>query len=116
MKFEPEPDELLKSRFPAALRKVWNPDLAYMDRPGLHREHVFDFDCGLRMIISRDRLKPDEAPIHISVSWIENLPVTIEEATKQVEEKYKILGGTGSVKFIGLSDNGVPHFFIEVLH
>jgi hypothetical protein len=62
--FEPEPLESLQARFPKALERIWvvpsNGDMP--DRPGMHREHLFDFESGLRLLISIDRL--DKAKYH----------------------------------------------------
>ena len=55
--FKPETIEALKVRYPAALERVF--DVRELtgpvdDRPGLKREHVFDFEDGLRLIVSRE--------------------------------------------------------------
>jgi hypothetical protein len=44
--FRVETIEQMKLRFPKALEKVWIPVDGMEDRPGLHREHVFDFLSG----------------------------------------------------------------------
>lgn len=57
--FQPESDEALRARFWRALETVWdftNDDPAKTPRPGEDRRQVFDFECGARLIISRDRI------------------------------------------------------------
>lgn len=56
--FEPQPLETLKQRVPQAFERVWNPvankDKESGDRPIERREHVFDFEDGVRMVVSVD--------------------------------------------------------------
>lgn len=56
--FEPEPTIVLKARYSEALKDVYdpkeiaaNPELA----PSKKRKHVFDFEDGLRLIVSVDK-------------------------------------------------------------
>ena len=50
--------ESAKARFRKALEKCWNLRAIAKnpkgDRPGIHREHVFDFETGIRMIASHE--------------------------------------------------------------
>ena len=73
---QPEPIEALRKRYPAALAKVWDTeviaagDKSFADRPGSHREHVFDFrEDGeiVRLIVSVERFQ-DETVLHVSQS------------------------------------------------
>ena len=55
--FQPEPEIVLKARYDNATRKKWNVNRIAEDngeRPGVLREHVFDFYDGLRLIVSCD--------------------------------------------------------------
>jgi hypothetical protein len=71
----PEPSEALAARYPAAIEKLWEYDrygnCACGLRPSTEREHVFDFEDGLRMIISRDHHvdEPEPSFIHVSASF-----------------------------------------------
>src|SRR5208282_2292147 len=75
MPIEPEAMESLTPRFPASLVRVWNIDAGDVDgdnRPGLHREHVFDTASGLRFMVSRDqhhKLNDGKPYVHVSVSF-----------------------------------------------
>lgn len=69
--FEPEPDEALRARFWRALEAEWDftsDDPAKMPCPGEHRSQVFDFECGARIVLSRDRLDADVVELHLSTS------------------------------------------------
>jgi hypothetical protein len=118
--FEPESIEQLKSRFPEALKKTWvcHPDM--QDRPTLHRTHVFDFESGMRLGISKDLLSTDRNPIiHVSVSidtpdtskfgW-----QTFDDAIETIQSHYESIGGYGKLRFMGISPNQIPHFEAEV--
>lgn len=108
-----EPEELLKlqARFPRALEKIWQITFPMIDRPGLHREHVFDFKHGLRLLISRDNLHG--VKIHVSASWERDEPKSLRDAHSQVDLHYKLLGGTGHLSYVGMSDNAIPHWVVE---
>src|SRR3954468_23455740 len=114
--FEPESLESMQARFPKALERIWvvpsNGDMP--DRPGMHREHLFDFESGLRLLISIDRLDKANTIIHISASWEYFTPVTFTVASEQVNEAYKSLGGKGHLKLIGVSQFGVPHWTVKI--
>lgn len=110
--FQPEWIEVLKARFPKALERVWEVTDPMPDRPGLHRENVFDFESGMRLLISRDKLTFEEPEIHISASWENDLPFTVEEATRRVTDGYRALGGKGIVSFLGQSSRGIPHWLV----
>jgi hypothetical protein len=67
---EPESLEIIKARFPKALEPVWRISKIVKPgakRPGLYREHVFDFEDGIRMIASRDT-DGKETWLHLSFS------------------------------------------------
>lgn len=79
MPFEPEKLEALRARFPKALLRLWYVDHAPLPgepAPYNTREHVFDFEDGLRLIISKDRDAGGEprhdivGHIHVSASVI----------------------------------------------
>lgn len=78
---EPKSYDELKARFPEALVRVWDADYigkfgkfgGQVDRPGLHPEHVFDTDDGLRLIISRDK-HDDGLFLHVSCSMFDTRP------------------------------------------
>ena len=97
---QPEPVEKLRARWPEALRftvdagKIKeNPDKAYI--PSQHRRHVFDFDGGLRIIVSRDICNDDEM-LHVSASatkeWADQWP-TLRDVLMRITDAIQSIGG-----------------------
>jgi len=113
MPFVPEPIKDMKVRFPKCLEKVWDITDTMPDRPGLHREHVFDFESGMRLLISNDCMIPRAPDIHISASWEYNPPTSIFEMETDVRRGYRALGGKGILRLLGWSNRGIPHFLVE---
>lgn len=118
--FKSEPLEILKGRFPKALEKEWTLAEIPRDRPGLHREHVFDFASGVRLLISRDNFYPHihGGPVtHVSASFEFDPPLTIDVLMTKVKDHYLQLGGVGNLKFLGFSSvvggKGIPHWIVE---
>lgn len=111
--FEEEPLEKLKERFPRALERIWIAYEKMEDRPGLHRDHVFDFESGLRLLISKDIIGYSKPLIHVSASWETNSPLSFGSISIQVARAYKNLGGKGNLKFLGVSNFGIPHWVVE---
>lgn len=71
--FQPESLDSMRDRYEAALAFEWDA-LAILtdhqaDRPGLHRDHVFDFEDGNRFVISRERQLGGRVCLHVSVSF-----------------------------------------------
>lgn len=115
--FQPETVERMIGRFPQALEKTWLVTDPMPDRPGLHREHVFDFPSGMRLLISRDRLLPVEpAKIHVSASWEFMEPRSIDEMNRRVKVGYELLGGKGKLSWVGFSQMAIPHWVVETEH
>lgn len=124
LEFIAEPTAQLKARYPECLKKVWevpddvdltDPD-AMSDRPGLHRENVFDFNCGIRLLISRDKYGRGPIQLHISASWERNEPNRLTVATESVREHFRSLGGQGYPLLLGISPNGIPHWIVYGAH
>lgn len=126
--FEPESNESLRTRLPKAISRLWifpkvsEEEFLKMNRPGQTRECVFDFECGLRLIISKDQLQGESEPpkIHISASGFnENVFKninTLEQLTKFVGDYYELINGKGTLKFIGFSAGLVPHWIVDIEH
>ena len=71
LEFKAEKVKQLKGRFKAGMERVWDPDTMKddkADRPGLHRENVFDFEDGTRLIASKDQID-GKLFLHISGSY-----------------------------------------------
>lgn len=64
-----QPYESLRARFPEAIKREWKVAevLEDGDRPGIHPEHIFDTEIGMRLIISIDR-DGERRHLHISSS------------------------------------------------
>lgn len=123
--FEPESVESLKKRFPECLERVWMmKDIRAGQRPGLDRKYVFDFPlefnpAGFRLLISKDRLLMGSLDIHISCSWENDVltPKTMILATIQAQTAYNAIcndSGRGQLRFMGISQNGIPHWNIRI--
>src|SRR5688572_5764718 len=66
----PQSFDVLKERFKDAVKKSYDVEKIAenpKERPGQKGEHVFDFEDGIRLIISRDRFKEKEV-LHFSGS------------------------------------------------
>lgn len=111
--FEPESLKLLKKRYPAAIEKIWYVTDPMPDRPGMHREHLFDFESGLRLLISKDSLVFGKIDIHVSASWERNPPRSLAEMQTSVEVAYRLLAGKDKqLHFIGFSAKAIPHWVV----
>lgn len=57
--WQPESIAMLSKRFPKALEQTFEVENIVgddnSDRPGKHRENVFDYQDGVRLIVSKDR-------------------------------------------------------------
>jgi hypothetical protein len=76
--FEPEPTIVLKARYPEAIKDIYDPrkiaakpELA----PSKKRKHVFDFEDGLRLIVSVDKNGMNQLT-HYSASMYPTNPFT----------------------------------------
>lgn len=113
LKFEAEPLEQLKARFPKALVKIWQVTNPMPDRPGLHRTNVFDFESGMRLLISMDMIVFARPEIHVSASWEFNEPRSIQQMNTLVINGYRSLGGKGVLHFLGFSEKAIPHWVVR---
>ena len=113
--FKAEKVEEMRARYSKALEKLWIPTEHMKDRPGLHRENVFDFEDGLRLLISRDLFPLIGERIHVSASWESNAPDLkyIEYATEIIGKAYHTIGGKGSLTWMGQSPGKrIPHWIV----
>ena len=113
--FEPEGMRLMKARFAEAVRKVYELDAVEAgleQRPGVERKHVFDFEDGMRLIVSRDRLE-GEVSLHVSVSFMPGREVTGREFLVSVLSRVTDMSGGKGVEGlvqVFTSEAGVVHF------
>lgn len=68
--FEPEKLESMRARLPQALSVVYNYEIIESggQRPGEQRQHVFDFEDGIRCILSVDEGQQTPRHLHMSFS------------------------------------------------
>lgn len=68
--FEPEKLEAIRARLPQALSVVYNYDIVQSGgrAPGEQRQHVFDFEDGIRCILSIDEGEQTVRHLHLSFS------------------------------------------------
>lgn len=118
--FIPEPLEQLKKRYRAAIEKPVNAVYANQhpeESPGKKRQHVFDCEDGMRMIISRDYAGNDEV-FHISASVEDAIwkgPFD-ERLLKQMKERFAAISGSSipnNSTFI-VTEKGIPHWFFRI--
>lgn len=116
--FNPQPTEKLKSRYQEAIKSSYDVSAVthgQIERPGEKPQHVFDFENGIRLIISRDHYKGKEV-IHISGSfdlgtYTGSLKQSVIEARMHL--CYCEIAGPVKLGRPTYSQGGIPHWFIE---
>lgn len=120
--FEPRPLDELRARYPAAVERVFDYRFGFPAVwPSQLRAHVFDFEDGLRVMVSRDREEEDGTYLHVSASLepghglfesVARGAVGLRQFLTIVEERFALLSGdVGRLDFCGLSGGkGVPHW------
>ena len=120
--FEPEPSFSLAKRYPEAVERIYElHEMWGQDRPGMKRKHIFDFEDGLRLIISRERHDSNEVLLHWSASIDEDhlqrppfqdvpdfMKFVMEHMTSLWEESGYVQGHVR----VQSSEEGVIHFFM----
>lgn len=120
IKFNPEKIECLKNRFKESLLAVYNPIECKENpdkRPGIKQENIFDFEDGIRLIISRDVVKATEV-IHFSASI--NPKIYNGSFGRSLHEKmvmhfidlYEFTDNI-NVHYAGITNAGIPHWYVE---
>lgn len=125
MEFTPRPFEELKAKYPKAIERVYDVEMVeigIINRPGESEEHYFDWEDGVRMIISKEDAVCGEH-IHISASLqkgqlYDNFlsmgmghAQVIKELQSICEEKFRSLSDcTLDMHFIVVTDHGVLHW------
>lgn len=110
--FVPEPLEKLKARFHQAIDIVWVMAENMKDVPSNNREHVFDCDDGIRLVISTNKIQQEENiyfqgsvnEIHFKGKLDETLMGKFADRFRQISgEEY-------DVYLLGLDKKAIPHF------
>lgn len=120
--FEPQPQPALQERFPQALGRVFDFRAGVPDElPSKLRAHVFDFEDGVRMMVSRDMEEEGKVYLHVSASvepgmlyWglILSGAIGKSEFLRRMEHRFAQLSGQSEkLEFCGFSPGkGVPHW------
>ena len=116
--FKPHLLEELKARFPAAIEDTYiQLDVArgIRSRPGSHREHIFDFNDRVRLIISKEMEPNGRLVIHCSgsISGIDGIPEELNDTKIHhiIEHWALVSGRNGEVEVKGITGGNVFHFY-----
>lgn len=125
--FEPTPIGDARDRFWRALVREYSATDGPLggDRPGQHRDNVFDFHNGLRMIVSRDVFKQGEqARIHVSASaepdshLFESIAHGLELSTFRDGHVIPILEEISQYNVVieveKLTETNIPHWIVRL--
>lgn len=126
--FVPEPLEALKVRYPEAVKETYIAEgvaRGLIPPPSAKREHVFDCEDGMRLIISREMFPSGHIGIHLSASFtaIDSPGVlALQEQMKRGQQgliaylaamttRYGEIAGVErqTYEFLGMSDLQIPH-------
>lgn len=123
--FQPEPIASMRARYPAARKTLYVQEDVAAGRqvaPSGLRQHVFDFEDGLRLIISRDRDPTGLVVMHLSASAQDGShmhgaicrgEVGMPEFFDRVKLEWQTLSGSTQLpQLIGISDKYVPHWIV----
>lgn len=118
--FKPQPLAELRQRFIAALKEKHNVSAIIRKEakaPSGNPENVFDFEIGIRIIVSRDYWQEKEV-IHFSGSITDDYkgPTDIRILSIIVSLFIEISGGlAGDIIYIGASDRkNIPNWVIPI--
>ncbi len=126
---QPEPLEVLQARYPLALEHIYDVGdiMRGAIRPGEIAAQCFDFQDGIRLLISRERFHDGKVHLHLSASFAAecDLASTLRnlkakgasgEALRQhfldtaVHRFQQLSGHVGVLFFVGWSKDNVPHW------
>jgi hypothetical protein len=117
--FKPESIDSLKDRFCDALIDSYDVEevrKGNIDAPSGQGQHIFDFEDGLRMIVSRD-VSDGQDFIHISGSFGDERlqQLSLEDGLAQIVKKYAMLSGDKSQRKMDyyVSEAGVVHLLFK---
>jgi len=126
----PEPLDALRARYPRALEYVYHADKVRAGGigPGEVAANVFDFEDGLRLIVSRERLPDGRLVLHVRASFparcrmadeFWRLALTmpkkrvLELWAADLPRRFRELSGDGrTLELIGWSGRLIPHLMI----
>jgi hypothetical protein len=125
-RLQSEPLAALRARYGEAVRDVYDHACiaaGQQNRPSNQRKHVFDFQDGLRLIVSRDRTFVGRTGVFVSASLMPGTPVyeslrlhrgdAREGFCTVVRERWQQLADSKRMpEFQGWSEAGIPHFVV----
>jgi hypothetical protein len=127
--FEPEPIASMRARYALARKPLYDQQAVangLVPAPSGFRQHVFDFEDGLRLIISRDRDPNGLVGVHLSASAQDGShmhgaicrgEVGMPEFFDRVKLEWQTLSGSTQLpQLIGISDKYVPHWIVPEAH
>jgi hypothetical protein len=115
--FTPRPIEEHQARLPVALARLFHAEDAERggDRPGLHPECYFDFEEGVRLLVSREDWFGRRV-IHASASVRPDSMVTLiyqgSTIAVRLDAIKRLLATIGleGMTLVGINSDGVPHW------
>lgn len=124
--FERESIESMAARYPQAIEEICDVESAKLGvgwMPGGRRANVFDFEDGMRMIVSRDESAEFGIKIHFSASAnpesvfyadIANGLVDRQQYLNLCVERFRAISGCDRIIRLGyVSEGGIPHFVVD---
>jgi hypothetical protein len=111
--YAPEPLASLQARYKRAIDCVY--DLGEVKRreivsPGGNRENVFDFEDGLRLIVSRTQKGESRVVFMVTAGWMTPPTLAADQWPDTIPERYAELSGdTEPIDFFGWHDK-FPHW------
>lgn len=125
--FEPKSVESMRARYPEAVKETFTMEMVLGgNRPGKHRKHVFDFEDGLRVIVSKEPLLDGNTALHFSFSFKDDSEFyeklkgeqdTAKKCTEMIAEHVESMGGPAkTVKPLSIfvSEGGILHLAYEI--
>ena len=131
VEYNPQPLAQLKERYSKALSKLFVLEEVVEggDRPGLNPANIFDFEDGLRLIVSRDHgMVFGEERVHFSASLRpgsdleqnaryqakkRGRDVAMNYILRRAEAGFRQISGVAEFTFIGLSEGKyIPHWVL----
>lgn len=122
----PEADEALRARYAVALQRTFEP--CPSPRPAELREHVFDFNDGIRFVVSRDLVSDPKFTgvyLHVSASLVPKSEVynhllkqkhgtpgaAVDAFRRMAEARFRLLSDREMpAMFGGVTEGGVLHW------
>ena len=111
--FEPELTEFLRNRFLEATKNIYDSvdiERLKQERFSKDRKHVFDFQDGVRFVVSKERVH-GEIFLHINVSFPSGDEIRGKELVEMVMRRvYEIRGKNVPGNILAFEASGRAHF------